>query len=106
MATTRNTSKKTSNVGGINEIASALHTRPDVLTRMKQKGDFIEPIGTVSGRDAYDMAQATDWGRTHLQGATKTATRTTSATRMANTASKGRGRSTTGPAGGRRTRTR
>lgn len=97
------TSKKTPNVGGINEIASALHTRPDVLTRMKQRGDFIEPIGTVSGRDAYDMGQATDWAKTHL-GATKTATRTTSATRMARTASTGRAR--TGPAGGRRTRTR
>lgn len=97
------TSKRTSNVGGINEIASALHTRPDVLTRMKQKGDFIEPIGTVSGRDAYDMGQAADWAKTHL-GTTKTATRATSATRMARSASTGRTRST-GPTG-RRSRTR
>jgi hypothetical protein len=86
----------TSKVGGITEIATALGTTPNRLSKMKQSGDFLDPIGTVSGREAYDMRQAERWGKTHLKGETKGATATATRTRTART----------GTAPGRRSRTR
>jgi hypothetical protein len=86
----------TSKVGGINEIATALGVPANRLSKLKQAGDFLDPIGTVSGREAYDMRQAERWAKTHLTGETKGATATATRTRTART----------GMAPGRRSRTR
>lgn len=106
MKTTSTTTNTTPKVGGIGEVAATLGVKPDQLTKAKMAGDFISPVGTVSGRDAYDMGQAQKWARTHLGGttATKTATRATGATRMARTASAGRTAATGTTRGRRKTR--
>lgn len=108
MKTTSTTTSSSPKVGGIGEVAATLGVKPDQLTKAKMAGDFISPVGTVSGRDAYDMGQAQKWARTHLgtnTGPTRTATRATGATRMARTASTGRTATATRTArGGRKTR--
>lgn len=70
----------TPKVVGITEAATAVGLKPNELTKMKQRGEFdLSPVGTVSGRDAYDARQVERWAKSHLKGATTTATRTRAA---------------------------
>lgn len=76
-------------VVGMAELARLAGLTSDKMVKIKKEGGLkLRPVGTVSGKDAYDLGEARAWAAKHMgatagAGATRTASR---ATRTATTA--------------------